>query len=63
MERRKDKKKISATHQCKYLNNHCNHYNVYSHTKKCWKSNLELNPKNRKKGAKKKNLMANESRN
>ena len=37
-------------HQCKYLRNHYNHYNIDGHTEeKCWKFHPELNLKNKKK--------------
>jgi hypothetical protein len=61
---RKRKKMITTTHQCKDPNNHCNHYNIDGHIEdKCWKLHLELNPKNCKKDAKKKNLLAMDSSN
>jgi hypothetical protein len=51
-------------HQCKDPNNHCNHCNINGHTKdKCWKLHPELNPKNHKKDAKKKNMLAMDSSN
>jgi hypothetical protein len=54
----KDKKTTSTSHRCKDLNNHYNHCNINGHTKyKCWKLHPDLNPKNGKKDAKKKNVL------
>jgi hypothetical protein len=45
----------TTTHQCNDPNNH---RNIDGHTKdKFWKLHQELNPKNRKKDAKKENLL------
>ena len=58
----KDKKTTATAHQCKDPSNHCNHCNINGHTEsKCWKLYPELNPKNRKKDAKKNNLIATDS--
>jgi hypothetical protein len=58
----KDKKTTGTIHQCKDPSNHCNHCNIDGHTEeKCWKLHPELNLKNRKKDAKKKNLLATNS--
>jgi hypothetical protein len=55
---RKIQEMTATAHQCKDPNNHCNHCNINGHTKdKCWKLHPELNPKNHKKDAKKKNLL------
>jgi hypothetical protein len=44
---------------CKDPSNHCNHCNIDGNTEeKCWKLHPELNSKNHKKDAKKKNLLA-----
>jgi hypothetical protein len=60
----KDKKTTTIAHQCKDPNDHCNHCNIDGHTEdKCWKLRLELNPKNHKKDAKKKNMLVVDSRN
>jgi hypothetical protein len=60
----KDKKTTGTIHQLKDPSNHCNHCNIDGHTeKKCWKLHPELNLKNRKKDAKKKNLLAMDSSN
>jgi hypothetical protein len=60
----KDKKMTTTTHQCKDPSNHCNHCNIDGHTEeKCWKLHPEMNPKNHKKDAKKKNLLAMDSSN
>jgi hypothetical protein len=60
----KDKKMTTTAHQCKDPSNHCNHCNIDGHTEeKCWKLHPELNPKNHKKDAKKKNLLATDSSN
>jgi hypothetical protein len=62
--RGKDKKIAPTAQQSKYPINHCNHCNIDGHTKgKCWKLHPQLNPKNRKKDGKKKNLLATYSRN
>jgi hypothetical protein len=54
----------TTAHQCKDPNNHCNHCNIDGHIEdKCWKLHPELNPKNHKKDAKKKNLLAMDSSN
>ena len=59
-----DKKMITAAHQYKDPNNHCNHCNIDGHTKdKCWKIHLEVNPKNHNKDAKKNNLQYMDSSN
>jgi hypothetical protein len=58
----RDKKMIANIHQYKDHSNHFNHCNIYGHTKeKCWKLHLELNLKNHKKDAKKKNILATNS--
>jgi hypothetical protein len=55
----KDKKSTITAHQCKDPNHHCNHCNIDGHIEyKCWKLHTELSPKNHKKDAKKKNLLA-----
>jgi hypothetical protein len=55
----KDKNMETIAHQCKDPKNHCNHFSIDEDTKgKCWKLHPELNLKNRKKDAKKKNLLA-----
>ena len=46
------------THQCNDPKNHCKHCSINGHTEeKCWNLHLELNPNNRKKDSKKKNLL------
>jgi len=58
----RDKNIETTEHQCKDPINHCNHCNIDGHTEeKCWKLHPELNLKNRKKDAKKKNLLATNS--
>ena len=52
---------VATTHHYKDPSNHCN---IDGHIEeKCWKLHLELNPKNKKKDNKKKNLMVIDSRN
>lgn len=54
-----DKRKIVTRHRCKDLSNHYNQCKIDVHTKdKCWKLHPNLIPKNRKKDASKKNVMA-----
>jgi hypothetical protein len=63
-ERGKDEKITSTAHRYKDPRNYCKHRNIYVHTKeKWWKLHLEMNPKNWKKGAKKKNLLTIDSSN
>ena len=55
----KDNNTKATAHQCKDPSNHCN-IDGYTY-EKCWKLHPELNPKNHKKYAKKKNLLATNS--
>jgi hypothetical protein len=51
----------TTAHQSKDRSNHCN---IYGHIEEnCWKLHRELNPKNRKKEANKKNILATNLRN
>jgi hypothetical protein len=54
----------TIAHQCKDPINHFKHFNSDGKTKqKCWKLHLELNLKNRKKDAKKNNILSTDLRN
>jgi hypothetical protein len=60
----KDKKTTVIAQQSKYPRNHCNHCSIDGNNEeKCWKLHPYLNPKNRKKEGKKKNLLAKDSSN
>jgi hypothetical protein len=64
VERGTDKNMTTTAHQCKDPSNHSNHCNIDGHTEeKCWKLHLELNMKNHKKDAKKKNLLITDTSN